>query len=366
MSTKKSATIVNVAKAAGVSVATASRVLSNSDYPISPAMRSKVLKAAKSLNYSPNLLGRMLKSANTKSLGIIIPSFQNPFYTQLIMGIEQKAFQIGYSTFVFSSLRDPSIERRLISQLSSMRISGLLLSSIDSNSQALDLYLESGGSACVFEADFPLDNRVINASSDMLEVGRMATEYLLSLGHTSIALLTTPLRKRSRMQIVDGYQLAMMKAGHSNSMDDVFIVPFERESDDGLYEYEAGISLANLLLGSEKKYTAAVVVNDQLACGVLHGLTTANVRVPEDISLVSVDNIPLSAVVTPSLTTVDQFARQLGQNACQLLVDSLSSSSLSSSVRFSILPELVIRNSACAVPSSKTQDSPQSSDTARH
>ena len=131
------ATISDVAQLSGTSIATVSRVLSGSSYPVSARTRARVLDAARQLQYSPNLLGHMLKAKINRCLGVIIPSFQNPFFTQLVMGIEHAAREQGYIPFVFSSQRDAQTERELISQLQHLRISGLLLSATDHDAGAL-------------------------------------------------------------------------------------------------------------------------------------------------------------------------------------------------------------------------------------
>lgn len=195
-----SATIVDVAKIAGTSTATVSRVLSGSDYPVSNECRQKVLLAAKEIGYSPNLLGKMLKTNRNPSVGIIISSFQNPFFNQVIMGIEQEARKREYDPLVFSSQRDTLIERKLITGLIQKRVQGLMISSIDDSPDSLNQYISDGGKVCIFESNFKNRENIINAKSDMLEAGRIATQYLLSQGHRNIAFLTTPLNRQSRYE----------------------------------------------------------------------------------------------------------------------------------------------------------------------
>ena len=148
--TSHNVTIGDVAKAAGTSVSTVSRVLSGSTYPVSAAKRERVLHAANTLGYEPNLLGRMLKTNTNPSIGIIIPSFQNPFYTQLIIGIEKEAMANNYFPLVFSSQRSPETERNLINNLIKNRVKGLMISSIDDSPQAVDHFVSTGGKVCIF------------------------------------------------------------------------------------------------------------------------------------------------------------------------------------------------------------------------
>lgn len=341
----RAATINDVAQLAGTSIATVSRVLSGSSYPVSEKTRNRVMQAAKQLQYTPNLLGHMLKAKTNRCLGVIIPSFQNPFFTQLVMGIEHAARSQGYSTFVFSSQRDAKTERELISQLQHLRISGLLLSATDHDAGAITAYLDSGASAAIFESDYPLDPRAIDATCSMDENGYIATQALLSRGHRRIAFLTTPLTKHNRLMVDKGFRQAMNEYDVSISDEDVFIYTDEREIDNGLFEFEAGKELAKQLALCGRSYTAVVAVNDLLACGIIHGLVSRGIRVPQDISVVGIDDIPQCMIVTPPLTTVNQGNYHHGYDVCLKLIERLESGESIRYQRCYRKPELVERES---------------------
>ncbi len=341
----KSATINDVAKLSGTSIATVSRVLSGSSYPVNKATRKRVLDAAEKLQYSPNLLGHMLKSKTNRCLGIIIPSFQNPFFVQLVMGIENAAKSQGYSTFVFSSQRDVETERMLISQLRQLRISGLLLSAIDHDPTAVNSFLDTGASVAIFEADYPLDERTVNATSHMDENGYIATSYLLSLGHRSIAFLTTPLTRHNRQMVSRGYHKAMDEYGIPSDQQNVFESSFEREMDDALFEFEAGKELAEQFLHAQKQYSAVVAVNDLVACGVIHRLIQLGVQIPGDISIVGIDNIPQGVMISPTLTSINQDSYQHGHDVCLRLIERLESDNQPLNEICYREPKLVIRES---------------------
>lgn len=338
-------TIMDVAKAACTSVATVSRVLSGSTYPVSQKCKEKVLLTAKELGYSPNLLGKMLKTNRNPSIGIIISSFQNPFYNQIIMGIEQAARKRGYYSPVYSSQREPMNERALITGLIQNRIQGLMISSIDNSPDFMEQYLSSGGKACIFESNFANIDKVINAKSDMLEASRIAIDYLISQGHRKIAFLTTPLNRQSRQSTLDGCRLAMSKHHLQLTDDDVFAAPVEIELENGLYEFEAGMMLAKELLQRGKKYTAAIANNDLIAYGIIQGLKQNGVNVPNDISVIGFDDIPYSSMITPQLTTVHLHSRLLGEKACHLLIDSIESGEDVSGMTISFKSEINVRES---------------------
>lgn len=341
--------ISDVAKTAGCSTATVSRVLSNADYPVSADMRQRVLQTARELGYSPNPYGRMLRTSVNYSIGIIIPSFQNPYFSQIIMGIEQIASKRGYTPMVFASQRDPQLERKYIQDMHDKRISLLMLCSVDDSPQALEQYLAGGGHACVFESSFPPLEDVLNASADMFKAARIATEHLISRGHRQIAFLTTPLSRSSRHQRVDGFRFAMAIHGLSFEPDDVISIPYEDDVDEGLYEYNIGVVLAKKMLLHSKKYTAVIALNDMIACGIIAGLVESGIRVPEDISVIGFDDIPNAVMATPKLTTVRLSGHLIGQRATQIMIDAAEAGESRSNVTISVAPQLVTRASVADI-----------------
>ena len=340
-------TIGDVAKAAGTSISTVSRVLSGSDYPVSAAKRERVLQAASSLGYETNLLGRMLKTNTNPYVGVIIPSFQNPFYTQLIIGIEKEAMANNYFPLIFSAQRSPAIERSLIKNLIKSRVKGLMISSIDDSPAAVDHFLSTGGRVCLFESNYAETEKVINAKTDMLTAGRAAAEYLISQGHRSIAFLSTPFNRATRRMTLDGYKLALADKGIPFSDDDVITVPYEFDADSGLYEMEAGRKLADRFLEvwRERRFTAIMAINDLIAYGIIQRLQESGVSIPDQVSIISFDNIPYSALINPPLTTMDMPARLLGQRACHILVDSMAKDEDHNGITLSVGAELVVRSS---------------------
>lgn len=337
--------IKDVAEAAKCSAATVSRVFSNSDYPVSDALRQRILSTAKKLGYMPNPYGRILRTSVNPSIGIIIPSFQNPFFSQIIMGIEYIASKRGYMSMVFASQRDPLLERKYIRDLIEKRVSCLLICSVDDNSDTLEQYIATGGLACVFESDFPPLNNALSATADMFKAAQMATEYLISQGHTQIAFLTPPLSKISRHQRVDGCKFAMAMHELSFGPEDIITVSYEGDVDDGLYEYTIGMTLAKEMLEQKKKYTAVIALNDLTACGIIMGLKQQNVRVPDDISVIGFDDIPNSVMISPQLTTIRLSGQLIGQRATQLIIDSYESHESINNVTLTVTPELVVRES---------------------
>ena len=349
----RQATINDVAKLAGTSIATVSRVLNQNGYPVSAETRRRVEEAARALHYTPNLLGSLLKSRSNRFLGIIIPSFQNPYFIQLVMGIEHAAKQRKYSTFVFCSQRDKKRERALLAQSAKLHLSGVFLSSIDDDAKALQNYMTTHGSVAIFEADFPISPQLLDATSQMDENGFLATHHLIELGHRRIALLTTPLHKHNRIMVYEGYRKALLSCNLPFSPDDVFVAPFERELDNGLFEFEAGKELGKSLLSAQRSYTGIVAVNDLVACGIVQQLTRSGVRVPEDISVIGIDDIPQCVMITPTLSSINQQSYNHGYSTCMRLIDRLESEQVTLNERCYCQPQVIKRESTKAISENK-------------
>lgn len=323
---KLTPTLIDVAKHAGVSVATASRVLSNAEYPVSPKLRKKVLKASSELNYIPNVFGKVLRNDMYKAIGIIVPSLQNPFYNQVIFGIESAAANSGYEIRLFSSHRIVEQERSEISFLLHSRVMALIIISIDSSPDALNNYIAYGGRVALLESEFSLESAV-SVETDYFAAGQIAARHLVDCGHKNIAFLTSPLTKSFRRKILVGVKETLSEAGQIFSDKDVFVAHMEKESNIGLYEFEIGRYLTETLLQNNKKYTAIIAINDITAFGVIQALSRHGLSVPEDISVIGFDNIIYSEMISPPLTTVELPSSNMGQAACQMLISSIESGS---------------------------------------
>jgi LacI family transcriptional regulator len=314
-------TIADVAQEVGCSVATASRVLSASNYPVSADMRARILKAASSLGYADNLKQRMMVNSQNPYLGIIVPTFQNRSYLHSVSGIQQAAKSDGYTAFVLNSQRDPELERQQISSLINKKIGILMLLSVDDSPAALHHYLDMGGSACVLESNFPDHPDVLNAKVDRFEAGRIATEYLLSQGHKSIAYVSSPLKHyQTRRLTLDGCRFAIEKHALPFSFENIFTVNDEMDSETGLYEFEIGVSIAEKVFKHARHYTGVVCLNDMIALGLISGLKAAGAQVPQNISVIGIDDVTADQLMSPRLTTVNTHLKALAQRAAQRII----------------------------------------------
>lgn len=314
-------TIADVAQRVGCSVATASRVLSASNYPVSADMRARILEAAASMGYADNLKQRMLVDSQNPYLGVIIPTFQNRSYLQSLSGIQQAAKSEGFTAFVLNSQRDPVLERQQINSLINKKIGILMLMSVDDSPEALHHYLDMGGTACVMESNYPDHPDTLNAKVDRFEAGKIATEYLLSQGHKAIAFVTSPLKHyQTRRLTLDGCRFAIEKHALPFSFENIFIADDERDSETGLYEFEVGLSIAEKVFKHARQYTGVVCLNDMIALGLIAGLKAAGAQVPQNISVIGIDDLSADQLQTPRLTTVNTHLKALAQRAAQQVI----------------------------------------------
>lgn len=339
----KKTTIYDIAAEVGTSAATVSRVMSNSGYPVKEDIRKRIMEAAERLNYSPNMVGRMLKKSESKDIGVIIPTISNPFYSQIILGIEQEARKRGFNILLCNSFRDVETERNYIESLYQKQVRGIIISSVNENHIFLKKMQQEG--LKIVAIDQNLDDIKCNrVGFDYIRGGMIAVEYLISMGHKDIAFLTSPLTRRSRRETLEGYRLALLKKGLQVRDEYIIASEIEQESQAGTYEFENGRILARRFLQFQERPTAIFAVNDMTAFGIILELIDHGIKVPDDISVVGFDNIEVSSMINPPLTTVNQPSFETGRVACSMLLDSMDNDD-DGDVSMMLEPSLIQRKS---------------------
>lgn len=339
----KRATIYDIARKVKTSTATVSRVLSHSGYPVSIELKNKILLASKELNYIPNIVGRMLKKSDSKDIGVIVPTILNPYYTQLVLGIEQEARNKGYNIFLCNSLRDPITEEKYIDSLFQKQVSGIIISSVTENHEYLKKRIKQGLNVVVFDQDI-VEIKGSKVGFDYIKGGLIAVEYLIKMGHKNIAFLTTPLNKQSRRETLEGYRLALLKNNIDFIKENIIESESEIESADRSYEFENGKYLAKKFLSLKERPTAIFAINDMTAFGIIQEFLEKGIKVPEDISIIGFDNIEFSTMITPPLTTVNQPSYETGKHACKLLLEKMEDEKFKD-ISITLQPSLIIRKS---------------------
>lgn len=321
MRKSKRVTIYDIAKKINASPSTVSRVLSNSDYPVSPEMRKKVLKAAKEMNYYPNILARNLKTKNSKNVGIVLPSISNPFYPSVVRGIEDVALKNDYTLFICSCEGNKDREKKYFQYLMENLSIGIIAIFTDLYTEGIQEFIEHGGvvvSVCAERVD---NSGVCCIYFDKEKEGYMAAKHLIDLGHENIAILTPPLTNPLRIGKVEGYKRALIEAGIAINQDYIYIASEEYAPNymDTIYECNIASQLTRDLLQRTPEVTGIICINDIMALGCIAELESHGYRVPEDYSVVGFDDLFLSNLVKPRLTTVRFEKYNVGRLAMEIL-----------------------------------------------
>lgn len=339
------ATIHDVAKKAGVSSATASRVLSGSDYPVSKTAKERILAAAASLNYKPNLIGKTLRKSVSRDIGLILPNISNPFYSELALGAETAANLRGFGLLLCNSLRSELREKEYLEFLSQKQVGGVILATCTTDPDALKRLFHPDG-PCVVALDQPIPDLAQSyVNFQTKSAAKQATSFLIEHGHRRIALISSPVRTHSRKEVLRGYRSALLEADIPTNPNLELFASIETELQSGeIYEFENGKLLADRLLALSERPTAVLCVNDITAAGVIQRLSERGISVPSDLSVMGIDNTSISRIVSPALTTVDQSPFDAGMKLAFSLIDALCSDSSPREV-ITIEPRIVMRNS---------------------
>ncbi len=314
----KQATLRDIAQHCGLSLATVSRVLSDSSYVVSDATRKRVLDSARQLNYTPNELGKSLKTRSTRDIGVILPNITNPYYALLLQGITDEAEKQGYHILLCSSHRNAAREAENIMTLLGKRVDGILISSINPDLEAVRRAMYAGCRVIAIEQT--LDLNCPQVSFDYRQGALIATQHLILLGHRRIGFIGAPLDRPSRRMMLEGYRAALSEAGIALNPANEMLAGLESERV-GVYEIENGGDCARAFMKMDRMPTGYVCLNDMTAIGAMRAFWTAGYRIPEDLSLIGFDNIPFCELTTPGLTTVEQHAYSLGRLSIRRMIE---------------------------------------------
>jgi len=339
----KAATLKDVARESGASVATVSRVLSNSGYPVSQEMRNRILKTAERLNYTPNLFARGLKTNESSEIAVLVPSISNPFYTSLVSGIEHVAAKEGYNILLYNTNNSSRSEQKIIRSALGKRIGGMIISTgNDSVAFIKELQNRKMHPVKTVLVDYAVPgSNLSSVCYDYRKGSMLGVEYLISKGHRNIVYAGLKPDRRTRIERIEGFKDAIARAGIS-FRDDMLLIYDGSTEDKENIEFMAGIELAERILARSEKPTSVVAVNDMVAFGILNCFNREGIRIPEDISVLGFDDSLFCEVSCPPLTTVKVPARQMGEMAAKLLVDQIKDEG-GSHLNLTIEPTLVER-----------------------
>lgn len=307
------ATIQDVARRAGVSIATVSRVLNRSAHPVRPALRERVEAAARDLDFRPSSLARGLAGRETRTLALVVPDIANPYYPRLSRGVEDVASAQGYTLIVCNT--DYRAEKLAVylRLLREKRVDGVLLAGGGREQPADIAELATVGLPVEAIGRHPLEAPSVRI--DNVAAARAATEHLLRRGRRRVAFVGGPAEQTTVADRLRGYRQALRAAG------------LTVESD---LEMEVGFSAADgeragaRLLGLAPRPDGVFAFNDLIAVGLVHALLAGGCAVPDELAVIGFDDIPLAPYLRPSLSSVAVPAYELGAAAAERLVRRLA------------------------------------------
>jgi LacI family transcriptional regulator len=333
---KANVTIIDVAKAAGVSVSTVSRVLNNKD-DVAPETYQKVQEVIDELGYTSSLAARGLRSRRMNVIGLIMPDVEDPFSIEVMKGVNRAITELDYDLIVYSGgefKRESSAdrERRFVSLLSGSITDGVIVVTPAATS------FSTASPVVVVDPNVETHDcpAVIATNRD----GALtAVEYLIGLGHRRIGFISGRSELQSAVRRLLGYKDGLARAG----------IPLDPDLiQTGDYSRKTGFACAQRLLNLSDPPTAIFASNDQSAIGAIKAIYEAGLGVPDDVSVVGFDNVPEVAYTHPGLTTVDQSIDKMGYIATEMLISLIEGDSLESDL-YKVPTRLIVRDSCRAI-----------------
>lgn len=309
------ATIKDVARYSGVSVATVSRVLNDSDN-VKESTKNLVLKAIKDLEYEPNYLGRNLRRRETNTILSIVPNIEHSYYSDILKGMVQKAHALGYDIVISFSNSDEKTEERLMGMLSNRTVDAVILLGTRLDSHFLE---NINNKYCVSLCCERVENsNILTITVDDKQAGFDATSYLIGIGHTRIGMVSIGIEGENILSAVDrekGYRLALESCN----------IPFdERLIFRGTYDFSSGENAMDYFLSLDNPPTAIFTVSDLLAVGVIRKAIQYGLPIGRNFSVIGFDDIAFSKMFLPNISTIMQPCIQIGHEIVEKTIDNLA------------------------------------------
>ncbi|EJL6472564.1 substrate-binding domain-containing protein [Vibrio cholerae] len=328
------ATMKDIARLAGVSTSTVSHVINKSRF-VSDEIAERVNNAAQQLNYAPSALARSLKMNRTKTIGMLVTTSTNPFFGEVVKGVERSCYHQGYNLILCNTEGDNQRMKASINTLLQKRVDGLLLMCSTLEGERLDVFDRYPDIPIVVMDWGPILFASDKIQDNSLQGGYMAAKHLIECGHKEIGCITGPLIRHQAQMRYEGYKRALAEAGIAMNPD--WIV----ESD---FECEGGHQAFEKLYQRGKLPSALFVSNDMMAMGVIQAASQRGLRIPDDLSLIGYDDVHIAKFMTPALTTIHQPKYRLGKAAVDTLLYRLENPDTTAQV-VQLEPTLVVRNS---------------------
>ncbi len=309
----KTVTLRDVAREAGVSVSTASRVLNGQPF-VSPGVRERVLHASERLGYRPDVAARAMRTGSTGAIGLVVSDISNPLFASIARGADLALSPLGYALMVANSANDTEHEAELIAAFRQRRLDGLMIAAADETASGLAQRVDSFQAAVLLDRDVA-GSRADAVLSDHAAGFAEAIRHLAGLGHRRIALIAgTSLQRGSRVRI----------ATYVEEIGRLRLDRDERLLREGERTVEDGYRAVGEILALPDPPTAIVAGNNQLFAGMFAALRDLGVRIPQDVSVVACEETELTALHMPPLDVVRRDLEELGSHAATLLLERLA------------------------------------------
>jgi LacI family transcriptional regulator len=339
---RRRVTINDVAKLAGVSYQTVSRVINNKPY-VSAATKQRVQEVIDETGYRPSPIARSLATARSATIGLVVPDISNPYFSAIARGVEQVAYANNYNVLLCNTGEDASRELEVLYTLDERFVDGVIACGLRQEDAPLQQALAQFRGSVLVNRQFP-DEKIPAVMVDDVLGGFIATQHLLQLGHTAVAFLAGPITSYSGGRRLQGYKQALAEAGI--------------ECQPGWVQHcpptvAGGETAAKSMLADHPELSALFCYNDLVAIGALRDCAAFGRRVPDDVAIVGYDGITMSALVSPSLTTCHVPRVGMGSQAASMLLNCINEAANSCDNTI-VIPELIIRESTLGVDTAVT------------
>ncbi|GHE33312.1 LacI family DNA-binding transcriptional regulator [Sphingobacterium griseoflavum] len=303
--------IKDIAQALGISVSTVSRALRDA-HDVNPETRQRVINLTEKLNFKRNNNAAALASGNTKNIGVVLPFITNYYFATVISGIQEEAYEHGYTIILYVTNDDVAREKKLLENIATTSLDGLLIS-ISSHSSMSDHFkrLLDNDVPLVFFDRVPKDITASKVMQSDFDGAYMATRYLLSRGFTRIAHLAGPAELAFTQERLRGYCTALLEA--KIAIDDRYVVFSDFSQQDGFADTEK-------LLALPTPPNGIFAVNDRKAVGAIQALKRAQLDIGRSFAVIGFTNDPIATIIEPNLTTIEEPALEIGRQSCRLLI----------------------------------------------
>lgn len=336
------ANIKEVAALAGVSTTTVSHVINETRF-VAEETRERVFAAMRELNYAPSLVARSLKVKETNSIGMLVTTSSNPFFAEVVRGVERYCFEQGYNLMLGNTEGQAETALSYLKMMLRKRVDGLLIMCSEGQQEVFN-QLDWLKSLPVVVMDWGLVSEDVDLIADnSFHGGYLATRHLIELGHTAIGCITGPHSRAPANQRQAGFELALQEAGLTVNPDWI---------QEGDFDCASGHQAMTRLLALPECPTALFVCNDMMAMGAISAAHQAGLVIPRDLSIVGYDNVALAEFMSPPLTTVNQPKEELGRLAVTRLLARINGEAVADHL-ITVDPDLVIRQSCAPWPSAQ-------------